>query len=90
MALNIKDPETERLASEVAAITGETKTGAIRTSLRERKQRLVFQRRAGDRGAAMRALLEQEIWPGLPAGMRGHAPTRAEQDEILGYGRAEP
>lgn len=90
MALNIKDPETERLANEVAAMTGETKTGAIRTSLRERRQRLVVQHRTGDRGAAMRAFLEQEIWPALPPGMRGHAPTQAEQDEILGYGSAEP
>src|SRR5262245_54815100 len=31
MALNIKDPETERLAGEIAALTGESKTGAIRT-----------------------------------------------------------
>lgn len=34
MALNIKDPETERLAAEVAAITGQTKTGAVRYALR--------------------------------------------------------
>jgi hypothetical protein len=27
MALNIKDPETEQLAAEVAALTGESKTG---------------------------------------------------------------
>ena len=31
MALNIKDPETERLAAEVAAITGESKTRAVRS-----------------------------------------------------------
>ena len=35
MALNIKDPETERLAAEVAALTGNTKTGAIRYALRQ-------------------------------------------------------
>ena len=35
MALNIKDPETERLAAEVAALTGQTKTGAIRYALRQ-------------------------------------------------------
>jgi uncharacterized protein with PIN domain len=34
MALNIKDPETERLAAEVAALTGETKTGAVRHARR--------------------------------------------------------
>ena len=35
MALNIKDPETERLAAEVAALTGTTKTGAVRYALRQ-------------------------------------------------------
>ena len=38
MALNIKDPETERLASEVAKLAGETKTQAVRTALTERKE----------------------------------------------------
>ena len=90
MALNIKDPETERLAREVASITGESKTGAIRTSLRERKERLALQHPAGDRERALRTLLEQEIWPSLPRGMRGHAPTPSEQDEILGYEPREP
>lgn len=85
MALNIKDAETERLAREVALLTGETKTGAIRTSLRERKQRLALQHASGDREGAMRALLEHEIWPSLPTGMRGHAPSPSEQDKILGY-----
>ena len=40
MALNIKDPETEKLAAEVAAITGETKAHAVKVALRERRQRL--------------------------------------------------
>ena len=87
MALNIKDAETERLASEVAAMTGESKTGAIRTALRERKERLALQDATGDRERALRVLLEEEIWPSLPAAMLGRAPRAAEQDAILGYGR---
>jgi antitoxin VapB len=86
MALNIKDDETERLAKEVAALTGETKTGAIRNALRERRERLVLQRAAGDRERALRTLLEEEIWPALPAGMVGRGPSPEEQDAILGYG----
>lgn len=86
MPLNIKDSETERLASEIAAWTGESKTGAIRTALRERKERLVLQRAAGDRERVLRALLEEEIWPTVPAAMIGHGPTPEEQDAILGYG----
>ena len=85
MGLNIKDPATEQLAREVAAMTGETKTGAIRTSLRERKERLALQHPSGDRERALSALLEREIWPSLPPGMRGHAPSPGEQEEILGY-----
>jgi len=87
MALNIKDPETEQLAREVAAITGESKTGAIRTALRERKGRLALQHAAGDREQALRALLETEICPSLPPGTMGQAPSPEEQDEILGYDR---
>lgn len=40
MALNIKNQEVERLAAEVAKMTGETKTEAIRRALGERRQRL--------------------------------------------------
>ncbi len=39
MPLNIKDPVTEQLAREVAAMTGESKTGAIRSAARERDRR---------------------------------------------------
>lgn len=40
MALNIRNPETERLAAEVARRTGETKTEAVTRALRERLARL--------------------------------------------------
>jgi antitoxin VapB len=80
MPLNIKDPETERLAREVAQLTGESKTGAIRTALRERKARLAMGAGQDDQARALREWLESEFWPSLPAGVRGHAPTQAEQD----------
>ncbi len=40
LALNIRNPETERLADEVAQRTGETKTEAVTQALRERLARL--------------------------------------------------
>ena len=40
MALNIKNPEVEILAAEVARLAQETKTEAIRQALLERKARL--------------------------------------------------
>jgi antitoxin VapB len=86
VALNIKDGETERLAAEVAALTGESKTGAIRTALRERKERLVLQGSGGDRERALRQLLEEEIWPSIQPELLGRAPSKEEQEQILGYG----
>jgi hypothetical protein len=40
MALNIKDTEAGKLAAEIAEMTGDTKTGAVREALREKKRRL--------------------------------------------------
>ena len=39
MALNIKSPEADRLARELAARTGETITQTVTTALRERLKR---------------------------------------------------
>ena len=39
MALSLKDTETDRLAREVAALTGESLTTAIRNALAERLDR---------------------------------------------------
>lgn len=36
MALNIKDPETDRLARELAALTGESITDATRRAIEDR------------------------------------------------------
>lgn len=40
MALNIRNPETEKLAAAVARLTGETKTEAVTQALRDRLARL--------------------------------------------------
>ena len=40
MALNIRNPETERLAADLARLTGETKTEAVTNALRDRLLRL--------------------------------------------------
>ncbi len=46
MAISIKSIETERLAREVAAKTGESLTAAIQKALQERLERLRQQRRS--------------------------------------------
>ena len=40
MALNIRNPETERLAEDLAKLAGETKTEAVTKALRDRLARL--------------------------------------------------
>ncbi len=40
MPLSIKNPEAERLAHELASLTGESVTRAVTESLRERRDRL--------------------------------------------------
>ena len=39
MAISLKDPETDRLARAVAALTGETLTAPVRNALKERLER---------------------------------------------------
>jgi antitoxin VapB len=86
MALNIKNEEAERLAAEVARMTGETKTEAIRRALAERRQRLVYRLNPDDREARVLRFLEREVWPRIPDDQLGRRLSRAEEDEILGYG----
>jgi antitoxin VapB len=85
MALNIKNPAVERLAGEVALLTGETKTEAIRKALEDRKRRLVAAP-AEDRRASVLAFLKKRVWNGIPKEEKGRVLTRAEEDAILGYG----
>lgn len=86
MALNIKDARTEELATEVARLTGESKTGAVRAALEERRARLAQRSVARDRGAELQRLLEDEIWPQVPAEVLGVPLSREEREAILGYG----
>ena len=48
MTLNIKDPETEKLAAEAASMAGESKTRAVKVALEERKRRLILRAGRGD------------------------------------------
>lgn len=40
MSFNIKDPETDRLARELARETGETMTGAVKLAIRQRLEQV--------------------------------------------------
>lgn len=86
MALNIKDRETEKLAAEIAAMTGESKTRAVRVALQERKQRLSLRAVHRDRARELRRFLEEEIWPQIPRTVLGKKVSRRDRERILSYG----
>jgi len=86
VALNIKSVRVERLLDEVAAMTGETKTEAVRRSLEERRERLVRGQQYEDTAARLWRVMEREIWPTVPASIIGQPVSRAAQDAVLGYG----
>jgi antitoxin VapB len=77
MALNIRNPEAERLAAELAKQTGESKTEAVTKALRDRLMRVRRER-------TKRRLVDEleeiaEHCASLPV-LDGRTP-----DEILGY-----
>jgi antitoxin VapB len=59
MAISIKSMETERLAREVAAKTGESLTSAIQKSLEERLERLKQQHRSSILASQLEEILRR-------------------------------
>lgn len=86
MAMNIKNPEVERLAAELAKITGESKTEVVRRALLERKETMAHQIAHHEKGVRFLRYLAEEIWPLIPPAELGHPPSKSEREEILGYG----
>ena len=77
MALSIKSIETEHLAREIAARTGESLTGAIQRALEERIERLNNSRRSQALAAQIDDILKRvDEMPDLDA---------RTPDEIIGY-----
>ncbi len=56
MSLNIKNEETHQLARELAALTGESMTGAITVALRERLKREIHERSVETRVQELRSI----------------------------------
>jgi antitoxin VapB len=77
MALSIKDPETERLARNLAQLTGENITTAVKLAIEERLRRV--------RGPSRKAALLEDMaeirrrWSEMPI-VDDRTP-----DEIIGY-----
>ena len=77
MALNIKNDEADRLARELAELTGETVTAAVTEALRERLEQLRRQRRR-------KRLSERLLAIGADSAPRFKEPYRsAEHGDLL-------
>ena len=79
MALNIRDPEAQRLARELAEATGETMTKAVIKALRERLERLRVRQKVSRTERAARLMAHGKRFAALPV-LDGRSP-----DEIIGY-----
>ncbi len=88
MASNIKNPEVERLAADIAKLTGESKTEAIRRALSERRDRLAIRVGHSDRFVAPRDCRGGGTsWHRSPGGRDGPRITKREEEAILGFGK---
>ena len=76
MSLNIKDPETDRLARDLAAKTGESITQAVKIALQERLKRESAKTEVGLADQLMEISRRASKLPRL---------TNKTPDEILGY-----
>lgn len=83
MGLNLKDPETVALVTEVATRLGLSKTGAVRELARQRLAELDARSDAAAEQRASENLrwLEEQVWPTL-AGVRI---DDREIEELAGY-----
>lgn len=79
MALSLKDPETDRLAREVARLTGESLTEAVRIALSERLRRERLRRGLPKENLAEQLNALAEECAALPV-IDSRTP-----DEIIGY-----
>ncbi len=86
MALNIKNAQVERLAEEIVALTGETKTEAIRRALEDRRARLAYRAASVDQQKRLTRFFVSEVWPRVPESERGKRLSRVAEDALLGYG----
>lgn len=77
MAINIKDAETDRLARELAALTGQPLTVAVRVAIEERLS-LLRRRRAVAGGPDLSDIIAR--------GRQRPTLDDRPEDEVLGYG----
>jgi hypothetical protein len=86
--LNIKDAEATRLARELAKMTGETQTEAVRKALRERLERETAERRSNETRTAEEKRREfEKVWAKIQkiqdrVRRRGFSKTMLSDDDL--------
>ena len=78
---SVRSDRVAELLDALVRRTGEAKVEAVERALEGRLRQL----EAADRASATVAWLEQDVWSRLPNGVRGRAPTREEQEALLGF-----
>ena len=79
--VNLKSDRVASLLEQLTQQTGETKVDAVSRALEERLQEL----KAKDRSERTLTWLETVVWPNFTEAQRGHALTKEEQEELLGF-----
>lgn len=80
MQLNLKDAETSQLVERLAAITGTSKTAAVRDAVRRRLAEVEAAREAD---VAERLQRVRELTEAMRARMRKPIPTQQELDDWM-------
>lgn len=78
---SFKSDRVAELLDEITRRTGETRVDAVTAALEHRLEELT---RANPAERTL-AWLEHAVWPGLPEERRGRAPSKAEQEDLLGF-----
>ena len=78
---SIKSDRVADLLDEITRRTGESRVDAVTIALEHRLQELA----GGARAERALVWLESAVWPKLPQETRGRAPSREEQEELLGF-----
>jgi len=79
--INLKSDRVAALLEQITQRTGETKVDAVTQALEERLREL----EAKDRAARTLTWLRTAVWPNLSEAERGKAPSKEEQEELLGF-----
>ncbi len=78
---SVRSDRVAELLDALVRRTGEARVDAVERALEGRLRHL----EADDRAAATVSWLEHDVWSRLPPGVRGHAPTKDEQEALLGF-----